>query len=96
LLIEKCGVVPQTFVCKGAKEGPCNYALNKYIADLGTTSDPDIVVFFETYPGWNQIGGPEILTTENHKGDGCNVVFLDSHVEFIYTRDIHKLKWKPD
>jgi len=51
---------------------------------------------FETHPGWNQVGGPEILTTDNHQGDGCNVVFVDTHVEFVKARDIEYLKWKPD
>jgi prepilin-type processing-associated H-X9-DG protein len=96
LLIENCNVERKTFRCPTAKEGPCNYALNKYISEMGNTSQTDIVVLFEAKPGWNQVGGPEILTTENHKGEGCNVVFLDSHVEFIKAVDISKLKWKPD
>ncbi len=96
LLIEKTDVTPKSFLCKGAKEGPCNYAINKYLSEIGTAKDPDIVILFETHPGWNQVGGPEILTIENHHGDGCHVVFLDSHVEFIKAEDISKLKWKPD
>ncbi len=96
LLIEKCKIDPKTFHCPGARKGPCNYALNKYIFELGSITDPNIVVLFETNPGWNQVGGPEILTTENHKGKGCNIGFLDSHVEFVETKDIGKLKWKPD
>jgi prepilin-type processing-associated H-X9-DG protein len=96
LLREKYKVPADYFHCPLAKEGPCNYAINKNIADLSTTKDPNIVLIFETKPGWNQVGGPELLTTENHKGEGCNVVFLDSHVEFVETKDIGKLKWKPD
>ncbi len=96
LLVKKCNVPADDFRCPLAEKGPCNYALNKNIADLGITANPDTVVLFETSPGWNQVGGPEILTTENHNGDGCNVVFLDGHVEFIYTKNIPKLKWKSD
>jgi len=96
LLMENGEVPIEIFHCKGAKEGQCNYALNKYLTELGEVTDPDIVVFFETTPGWNQVGGPEILTTQNHKGQGCNVVFLDGHTEFIKAEDISKLKWKPD
>ena len=96
LLMENAEVLPQQFICRGADEGPCNYALNENIAELGTFTQPDIVLLFETHPGWNQVGGPEILTTDNHQGDGCNVVFIDSHVEFVKARDIPKLKWKPD
>jgi hypothetical protein len=43
---------------------------------------------------WNQVGGPELLTTENHKGEGCNVfLFNDMHVEFVKAERIAELKW---
>jgi len=67
--------------------------MNKNIEKLGTAAPPDMVLLFETYPGWNQVGGPEILTTDNHQGDGCNVLFVDSHVEFIKTEYLNDLKW---
>ena len=50
-------------------------------------------MLFETVPGWNQVGGPDILTTENHRGEGCNIVFADGHTEFVRTEDIDSLKW---
>jgi len=96
LLVEYCEVDPVSFCCKGAPEGPCNYALNENIVELGIKTQPDIVLLFETHPGWNQVGGPEILTTDNHQGEGCNVAFVDSHVEFVKAGDIEFLKWKPD
>jgi|WetSurMetagenome_2_1015567.scaffolds.fasta_scaffold323841_2 prepilin-type processing-associated H-X9-DG protein len=96
LLMEQYDVTATRFRCPGVKKGPCNYALNKYIFELGSTTDPNIVVLFEIQPGWNQVGGHEILTPKNHKGKGCNICFLDSHVEFVETKDIGKLKWKPD
>ena len=43
---------------------------------------------------WNQAGGPELLTVENHKG--CNVLFNDIHVEFVKTEKLKDLKWKPE
>jgi len=96
LLIDYAEVTPQSFCCKGASEGPCNYAMNINIQKLGTRAPPDMVLLFETHPGWNQSGGPEILTTDNHQGDGCNVLFVDTHVEFVQTRDLEHLRWKPD
>jgi len=42
---------------------------------------------------WNQSGGSEILTTQHHNGKGCNVVFMDAHVQFVKTKDLGKLKW---
>ncbi|MCP4608740.1 MAG: hypothetical protein GY845_08495 [Planctomycetes bacterium] len=77
--------------CPGASEGPCNYAMNKEIPD--SPVPPDMVVLFESHPGWNQSGGPEILTTDYHEGKGCNVLFADSHVKFVKTEDLGDLKW---
>lgn len=97
LLIEHTEVRPSMLRCKGATEGPCNYAMNKNTEKLDTErAPPDMVLLFETHPGWNQSGGPEILTTENHQGDGCNVLFIDSHVEFVKTKDLDDLKWEPE
>ncbi len=93
LLIEHEGVLEKQFSCQGASEGPCNYAMNKNIQQLGPSSPPDMVVLFETAPGRNQAGGPEILTTENHDGEGCNIVFNNFHVRFISAEDINDLKW---
>jgi prepilin-type processing-associated H-X9-DG protein len=42
---------------------------------------------------WNQSGGAEILTTRHRKGEGCNVVFIDTHVQFVKTEDLEKLNW---
>jgi prepilin-type processing-associated H-X9-DG protein len=45
---------------------------------------------------WNQAGGPEILTTKYNNGQGCNVAFADTHVKWVKTADLPKLKFKPD
>jgi len=95
LLIKHTNVKPLMLRCKGATEGPCNYAMNKNIEELGIRSPPNMVVLFETYPGWNQSGGPEILTTDNHKDEGCNVLFMNSHVNFVKKEDLKDLKWEP-
>ena len=74
--------------------------MNQNVENIGTiaiTNAPlDMVVLFETYPGWNQVGGSEILTTSNHRGDGCNVLLLNFNVYFETIDDLQKLKWKPD
>jgi hypothetical protein len=82
------------FRCYGAFEGPCNYAMNKNLENFSKgDAPPDMVALFETHPGWNQVGGPEILTTENHQGEGCNVLFADNSMRFIRTGDLNQLKW---
>jgi prepilin-type processing-associated H-X9-DG protein len=87
---------PETFRCKGAAEGPCNYAMNINIEKLNKSSPPDMVLMFETHPGWNQAGGPEILTTDYHQNEGCNILFADLHVEFVRVPGLKYLRWKPD
>ena len=42
---------------------------------------------------WNQVRGPEMLTTDNHKGKGCNILFNDGHVEFVKAERIAELNW---
>ncbi len=43
---------------------------------------------------WNQFGGPEILTTENHKGKGCNILFNNGRVEFVKPEQLGELRWE--
>jgi len=89
-------VTEKIFRCKGGETGPCNYAMNKNIEKLGANAPPDMVLLFESKPGWNQSGGPEILTTENHNGDGCNVLFNDGSVLFFGTEHLNDLRWTAD
>ena len=44
---------------------------------------------------WNQTGGAEMLSTKNHLGKGCNVLFADGTIRFIKPKEISGLKWKP-
>jgi len=87
------GVHESSLRCPGASYGPCNYAMNKNVEKLGLRSPRDMVLLFETHPGWNQSGGPEILTTDNHRGKGCNVLFVNLKAEFVKTEDLDDLKW---
>ncbi len=96
LLLENSNISKKVLICPGAPEGPCDYAMNKNIEKIGPLGPSDLVLLFETDPGWNQSGDEEILSTENHKGDGCNILFNDGHVEFVLTENLSRLKWKPD
>jgi len=81
------------FICKSADilgdKGSCHYAMNP---NCETDSPADTVLLFETKGGWNQHGGPELLTLDHHHGKCC-VVFNDSHIEIIDTKNLEKLKW---
>jgi prepilin-type processing-associated H-X9-DG protein len=51
------------------------------------------VLLFETNPAVNPVGGAEILNTENHQRDGCNILFADGHAKFVKTSDLSTLRW---
>ena len=72
LLIKGDYTVPEQFVCRDARgrgdKGRCHYAMNP---NCEPNSPQDVVLLFETKGGWNQVGGAELLTVENHNGEGC-------------------------
>lgn len=89
-------MLPEYLICPGsnAKEGQSSYAMNEYLEGRKLAGlPPDLVLLFESKPGWNKAGGPEILTTENHEGKGCNVLFVDGNVKLIGADKISELKW---
>jgi prepilin-type processing-associated H-X9-DG protein len=88
----------QDYRCPGDKVGPCSYAMNKYVVELGMGmgTPTDLLLLFESEPGWNRVGGPEVLTTKYHGGKGCHVLFCDFHVEFVPSNKLELLKWKAE
>ena len=91
LIVEEFDLDSQQFVCPSAEEGRCHYAINP---NCEPNSPGNMVLLFETKGGWNQFGGPEILTTENHQGYGCNILFNDGRAIFLWTYELSELKWK--
>ncbi|MHC4464117.1 MAG: DUF4190 domain-containing protein [Planctomycetota bacterium] len=91
LLVEGgCVESEKQFRCPATKKGRCHYAINP---NASPRSHPRLVLLFETKGGWNQFGGPELLTAENHKGKGCNIVFNDLHTEWVTPDRFGQLKW---
>jgi hypothetical protein len=43
---------------------------------------------------WNQVGGAEIVATENHDGKSCNILCNDGSVRRIRAEELGELKWK--
>lgn len=86
-------VTKRNFICPAAKQGLCHYAMNP---NCEPNSPGDTVLLFESKPGWNQFGGPELLTPENHRGKGCNILFNGQHVMFVIKEEFYDLKWKGD
>jgi len=99
LLVAHDLTTPKRFICKASDAvlGESSYAFNKNTAGRKLSEIPgDVVLLFECKPGWNVAGGPELLTTENHRGEGCSVAFADTHVQFVKTEDLGKLKWQAE
>ncbi len=80
------------YVCPGAWEGKCHYAMNP---NCEPNSPGDMVLLFETDAGWNQHGGPELFTFDNHDPKGGCVLLNDGTVKFIRTKEeLNALRWK--
>ena len=99
--------IKDIFKCPCTEKGKCHYGMNP---NCKMDSPPDMVLIFETKDGWNQHGGPELFTFDNHKlkrpapnvlpslkrsnGGGC-VLLNDGTVKFIRTEEeLHALRWK--
>lgn len=80
------------FKCPSAGEGRCHYAMNPHCEP---NSPPETVLLFETKAGWNQHGGPDLFTFDNHDPKGGCVLFDDGTVKFIRTKEeLQQLRWK--
>ena len=94
LLIEYADVDPRSFRCRAGASGEFSYGFNENLDGLGfDDASADTVMLFEVVGGRNVVGGPELLSTERHKNEGCNIVFADGHVQFVQTQELGDLKW---
>ena len=83
--------------CPGDREGPCSYAINKYVAGLDIKQVPaGTALLFESTPGWNQVGSEELLNADNHEGIGYWILFIHHSIRFIKVQERGQLKWEVD
>ncbi len=80
-------------LCREDETGPCSYAMNTH-ADPNSAGD--MVLLFESKPGWNQSGGRELFATKNHADKGASVLFVDGTVMFVKAADVSGLKWEDE
>jgi hypothetical protein len=79
------------FKCPGAEGDKCHYAMNP---NCKSDSPADMVLLFETKASWNQHGGPELFTFDNHDPRGGLVLLNDGTVKFIRTEEeLKQLRW---
>jgi hypothetical protein len=101
-LLQENNELAAMFVCRNsvAKPGQSSYALNKNVAGQKLSDlARDTVLLFETTAGWNQVGGPELITTDNHSlitGDHCNVIFARGGTQHVPSDKIHELLWETE
>jgi len=82
----------KSHVCPSVGEGRSTYAIN---SNCKHESPPDTVLLFETKAGWNQNGGSELFTFDNHDPHGGCVLLNDGTVKFIRTKEeLQQLRWK--
>ena len=80
------------FKCPSAGAGKSHYAMNP---NCKLDSPQDMVLVFETEGGWNQSGGSERFTFNNHDPQGGCVLLKDGTVKFIRTKEeLQQLRWK--
>ncbi len=77
---------------QAAPSARSHYAMNPACVP---SSPSDMVLLFESKPGWNQWGGPELFTFDHHDPKGGYVLLNNGEVEFIRTEEeLKQLRWK--
>lgn len=86
-------------ICPSARaENLPGYAMNARLRGLhnGDIADPaDTVMIFESAPGRNLYGGPELLLEKPRHPHWYNVAFCDGHAKPVEDSQIRFLKWNP-
>jgi prepilin-type processing-associated H-X9-DG protein len=88
--------VGDIYQCPADKVGPCSYAMNAGIPADAEELPGDLVVLFESAPGWNRVGGATDVVTDRHGRPGANIAFADGRVEFVEAAEIGGLRWTVD
>jgi prepilin-type processing-associated H-X9-DG protein len=89
-------ILNPVYQCPVDEIGPCSYVMNENIPDGSGGLPADLVLLFESAPGWNQVGGADDVVTDRHGKPGANIAFADGHVEFVKAEDIPILRWTVD
>jgi prepilin-type processing-associated H-X9-DG protein len=96
IVLENGGFNEKAFWCRTEPKGTFSYAINKYLYQKEPNEiSSETVLLFEADIGRNGIGGKEDLLPR-HKEDGplgCNITFVDGHLEFVTEDRIDDLQW---
>lgn len=88
---------PRVFQCPAANlNDRCDYAFNANLDGLNVDSvNPNTVLFFESNPGWNLSGGPELMLRQSRHFRLFIVAFADGHIEQATAARLASLRWNP-
>lgn len=94
----KSGQIEKSLQCPEAeiRDVNCHYAMNPNCTSPKNSSMNTVLLFETKSGGWNLTGGPELLTTENHKEKVCNVLFNDGSVQRTKKEEIPNLRWNAE
>ncbi len=84
--------------CPSAHNDLPSYALNKSLASValkGVRSPSETVGIYDSIPGVNLSGGPELLPVPGRHDDGNNIGFADGHVKWYRDGSYGMLAWQP-
>ncbi len=97
LIAEYAGSDRELFRCPAGPEGIYGYAFNRNLDGVKLHEvDPQTVMIFEADAVWNDAGAADMATFDRHGRPGCNVGFMDGHIEFVPAERIGELKWTPN
>ncbi|HDY88068.1 MAG TPA: hypothetical protein ENH82_08155 [bacterium] len=89
-MLEKGLVTEEKLKCPVHKNKRGSYAMNP---NCKVDSEDDVVLLFESKGGWNLFGGAELLASENHGGNGLNILFKNGAVQFVKVEEFGELNW---
>jgi hypothetical protein len=91
----RCPAIRQTGTPSSDRGGlsrVSHYAMNP---ECRPNSPDDMVLLFESQPGWNRHGGPELFAFDHHDPNGGCALLNDGTVRFVRTKEeLSQLRWK--
>ena len=82
---------PDVLKCRADKIGPCSYAMNENIPNDTHDLPTNMVLIFESNPGWNNFGGADDVVMSRHRG--FSVCYCSEGRDFVEPEDANKLQW---
>lgn len=89
----------QIFYCPHSREHVRpSYAMNRGLTGLklpAIRNPEETVLFFESTPECNVVGGPELIASPPRHDGGNNYSFVDGHVKWLRQTGTNRLRWRP-